>query len=72
MDSAKLDARIADGATCVREDLPVVLDPWDDPFFDETLRQWAERVLTPNRQQRAGGDRRRRPPAQGLIGRRDV
>src|SRR5262245_11885329 len=25
----------------------VVLDPGDDPFFDETPRQWAERVLTP-------------------------
>jgi hypothetical protein len=47
MVSAKLDARIANGETCVCEELPVILDPEDDPFFNETPRQWAERVLTP-------------------------
>ncbi len=30
--------------TCI--ELPVILDPDDDPTFDETPRQWAERVLT--------------------------
>ncbi len=31
--------------TCI--ELPVILSPDDDPTFDETPRQWAERVLTP-------------------------
>ena len=31
----------------IGEELPIVLEPEDDPFFDETPRQWAERVLTP-------------------------
>jgi hypothetical protein len=47
MVSAQLDARIASGEKCVCEELPVILDPADDPFFDETPRQWAERALTP-------------------------
>jgi hypothetical protein len=45
--SAKLDARIANSETCACEELPVVLEPEDDPFFDETSQQWAEWVLTP-------------------------
>ena len=45
--SAKLDARIAGGEESACEELPVILEPGDDPFFDETPRQWAERVLTP-------------------------
>ena len=47
MVSAQLDAGIASGEECACEDLPVILEPGDDPFFDETPRQWAERVLTP-------------------------
>jgi hypothetical protein len=47
MVSAKRDARIAAGEKCVCEELPVILEPDHDPFFDETPRQWAERVLTP-------------------------
>ncbi len=47
MVSAKLDARIAGGEECACEELPVILEPGDDPFFDETSQQWAERVLTP-------------------------
>jgi hypothetical protein len=47
MVSAKLDARNANDETCVCEESPIVLKPEDDPFFDETPRQWAERVLTP-------------------------
>ena len=45
--SAKLDARIANGEKCVCEELPVILEPGDDPFFDETPTQWAERALAP-------------------------
>jgi hypothetical protein len=41
-----VSAKLAEGQeTCV--ELPVILDPDDDPTFDETPRQWAERVLTP-------------------------
>lgn len=47
MVAAELDARIAAGETCACEELPVILEPGNDPFFDETSRQWAERVLTP-------------------------
>jgi hypothetical protein len=47
MVSAKLDTRAANGEACVCEELPVVLEPADDPFFNETPLQWAERVLTP-------------------------
>jgi hypothetical protein len=27
--------------------LPVILEPGDELFLDETPQQWAERVLTP-------------------------
>ena len=47
MVSAKLDARIAGSEARACEELPIILDPEDDPFFDETPRRWAERVLTP-------------------------
>jgi hypothetical protein len=47
MVSAKLDARIAGGKPGVCEELPVILEARDDPFFEETTRQCAERVLTP-------------------------
>ena len=33
------------GETCV--ELPVILDPDDDPTFDETPGAWAERVTAP-------------------------
>ena len=45
--SAKLDGRIAAGETCACEELPVILGPEDDPFFDEAATRWAERALTP-------------------------
>ena len=44
--SAKLNARIAGGEESACEELPVILEPGDDTFFDETPTQWAERVLT--------------------------
>jgi hypothetical protein len=47
MVSTKLTARIAGGEKYVCEELPVILEPEDDPLFDETPRRWAERVLTP-------------------------
>jgi hypothetical protein len=47
MVSAKLAAESADVEACVCEELPVILEPADDPFFNETPLQWAERVLTP-------------------------
>jgi hypothetical protein len=45
--AAKLDTRIALGEKCACEELPVILEPGNDPFFEETARQWADRILAP-------------------------
>lgn len=47
MVSAKLAAGSANGEACACEELPVILEPADDPFFNEMPMQWVERVLAP-------------------------
>ena len=44
--SEKLDRQIAEGATCVAEELPIILWPDDDISFDEAEPgpSWRERV----------------------------
>jgi hypothetical protein len=38
-------ARIISGEVCAREEFPILLEPGDDPFLDETARQWEDSVL---------------------------
>lgn len=45
--SDELDRRIAEGATCAAEEIPVILDPDDDPTFDDPEPRWRERVSRP-------------------------
>lgn len=42
--SARQRQQIADGATCVAEEIPIILWPDDDISFDETAPSWQQRV----------------------------
>jgi hypothetical protein len=44
--SEKLDRQIADGATCVVEEIPVILWPEDDISYDAPGPSWQEWVST--------------------------
>jgi hypothetical protein len=43
----KLDKQIEEGATCVAEEIPIILWPDDDISFDEPEPSWRERVSRP-------------------------
>lgn len=43
----KLDRQIEGGATCVAEEIPIILWPDDDPTFDDAEPCWRERVSRP-------------------------
>ncbi len=46
MVSEKLDRQIEGGATCVAEEIPIIVGPDDDIAYDDPEPCWRERVAT--------------------------
>jgi hypothetical protein len=44
--SERQDKQIADGATCVVEELPIMLWPEDDVSYEDPVPSWQQRVST--------------------------